>query len=218
MNARLDPTDGPAPAPLPVVPFAALAAQRWYAVPDLDVGGYAVANVDKPTADIDQRAGDRRVAWGLWEETARYVVALHNAHREALDELARTAAELNPEDYDEDSPEGKYDLAYDEGHRVGSISGREPLVVAIREAMDDAREAEDAAGLFDIIEGLAELVEHEPERPPLPDNLERVIYDATESIGWWDVAKFLAERPEAARSFLEQVDPDLLVAEEGPES
>jgi hypothetical protein len=55
--------------------------RRWYAVPDDLIGGWAVATVDRSTADIDVAGTDERVpvqmAWG--EVTARHLADLHNA-------------------------------------------------------------------------------------------------------------------------------------------
>lgn len=54
--------------------------QRWYAVPDDEVGGWAVANVNKPTGQIDPMSTRERVLLGFitWEEHAKWLVELHN--------------------------------------------------------------------------------------------------------------------------------------------
>lgn len=54
--------------------------QRWYAVPEDLVGGWACANVDLPASQIDVGNADHRVGVETWgERTARHVAELHNA-------------------------------------------------------------------------------------------------------------------------------------------
>lgn len=54
--------------------------QSWYAVVDDEVGGWAVANVNKPTSRIDPMTTRERVLVGFitWGEHARWIVELHN--------------------------------------------------------------------------------------------------------------------------------------------
>lgn len=54
--------------------------QRWYAVVDDTVGGYAVANVDKPTSEIDTRGQkERELVFAVTKAVADHIVQLHNA-------------------------------------------------------------------------------------------------------------------------------------------
>lgn len=202
-----------------LVTFDQLKGQQWFATVDNLVGGACVTNVDKPAAEIDTAAGERAMAWGVWPEFARYVAALHNAHRQAIAEMAKGAREIDPDDYDQDSREGRYDLAFDEGHAVGAALAVRPIVALIYEAcinavgvIESAPEIDHAAHLATILAGLGAAVEplntHQ-----LPADLEGTIHDATESIGWWEMAAFIAKRPAMAYQFLAEYAPELLVVE-----
>lgn len=53
--------------------------QRWYSVVDDTIGGYAVANVNKPSSEIDTRGQvEREIMWGVLKTVADHVVELHN--------------------------------------------------------------------------------------------------------------------------------------------
>jgi Protein of unknown function (DUF550) len=64
--------------------------QRWYAIPDTLIGGWAVATAPvEGTHVIDMANTDVRVMCETWgESTARHVADLHNAALEAADEPA----------------------------------------------------------------------------------------------------------------------------------
>lgn len=66
----------------PVAPLTAeeLWFQSWYAVVDDEVGGWAIATVDKPTSRIDPMTTRERVLVGFitWGEHAEWLVQLHN--------------------------------------------------------------------------------------------------------------------------------------------
>jgi hypothetical protein len=68
---------------------ARLRASRWYLVRDDEVGGWAVATVDRPTSTQDVDAGDRTMFYAVWEELGRDVVDAHNA---AVDRAAVDAS------------------------------------------------------------------------------------------------------------------------------
>lgn len=51
---------------------------RWYAVVDNLIGGYAISNVDKPTAELDHLKGEYDVATFMDFATAEHMVSLHN--------------------------------------------------------------------------------------------------------------------------------------------
>lgn len=201
------------------VTFDGLKAQPWFPQVDDLVGGAIVSNVDKPASSIDVEAGDRAMAWGVWPEFARYVAALHNAHRQALAEMAQGAREVDPDDYDQDSPEGKHDLAFDEGHAVGAATAVRPIVALIFETalnavgiLENTPGIDHAAHLATLIAGLSAAVEPLATHQ-LPADLKQEIYDASESIGWHELAEFLAKRPRAAYEFLAEYAPDRLVVE-----
>lgn len=61
---------------------ASLRTQRWYLVADDEVGGYALANRDAPTSQLDLDRGDRLVADVVHADLGRYLVALHDAYLE----------------------------------------------------------------------------------------------------------------------------------------
>ena len=204
--------------PTPVT-FEDLKAQRWFPQVDDLVGGAIVSNVDKPASSIDVEAGDRVMAWGVWPEFARHVAAVHNAHLAGLADLARMAQEVDPDDYDEGSPEGKYDLAFDEGHATGSATAVRPIVALIFETalnavgiLENTPGIDHAAHLATLIAGLSAAVEPLATHQ-LPADLKQEIYDASESIGWWELAEFLGKRPRAAYEFLAEYAPDRLVVE-----
>lgn len=203
----------------PVIPFAELATQRWFAQVNDLIGGAIVANVDKPASAIFPEPGERVLCDMIEPEVARYVVALHSAHLDALANLARSAEEIDPDDYDEDSPEGKHDLAYDEGHRCGMAHAAEPLLALIYEAcltaveiLEKTPQVDHAAHLTTLLGLLGQQVEPYRGRQ-LPDDLEQEIYDASEGIGWWDMARFITMRPAVAFEFLREYAPERLVTE-----
>jgi len=57
-----------------------LLAVPWFAVPNDEIGGWAIATVDQPTSQI-RPDGDEVVVFALFgeEQAARHIVALHNA-------------------------------------------------------------------------------------------------------------------------------------------
>lgn len=55
-------------------------SHRWHAVVNDLIGGWDVANVDKPTSELDHRVGEYSMACFMDERTAHYVAVLHNAH------------------------------------------------------------------------------------------------------------------------------------------
>lgn len=52
--------------------------QKWFVVKDDEVGGYAIANADKPTSHLDRFEHERTLAHFVWKEHAEYMVNLHN--------------------------------------------------------------------------------------------------------------------------------------------
>jgi len=87
--------------------LALLRAAPWYVVRDDEVGGWAVATVDRPTSEQDVDAGDRTMFYAVWEELARDVVTTHND----LLEL-RTADHLRPAALDVPPPSDRSYLAW----------------------------------------------------------------------------------------------------------
>ncbi len=51
---------------------------KWYAVENDLIGGWDVANVDKPTGAQDYDEGEYAVAWGLSYEVAKRLAYLLN--------------------------------------------------------------------------------------------------------------------------------------------
>lgn len=51
---------------------------RWYAVVDNLIGGYAISNVNKTTADMNHLEGEYEVASFMDQATAEHMVMLHN--------------------------------------------------------------------------------------------------------------------------------------------
>lgn len=56
-------------------------AERWYAQPDDEIGGWCVMNRDHPPSQLNRNADPdaRQVGNFLSEDIARHVVELHNA-------------------------------------------------------------------------------------------------------------------------------------------
>lgn len=61
----------------PPVTAAELWRRRWYLVPDDEVGGWAVATVNRPTSELPD-GRDRVLLYVIWEEHGRWLVAQHN--------------------------------------------------------------------------------------------------------------------------------------------
>lgn len=91
-DARLAPTGADA-AYAELV--ARLRRQPWYLVADDEVGGYALANRDVPTSQLDLDRGDRLVADVVHRDLGEHVAALHAAW---LDDLAVADAPAAPPD------------------------------------------------------------------------------------------------------------------------
>lgn len=60
------------------VNFRDLATIKWFAVLDDTVGGWAIANVNKPVSAHDPSKGEFSIGDFLDEPLARYIVAMHN--------------------------------------------------------------------------------------------------------------------------------------------
>lgn len=76
-----------------VPPASELAARRWYAVIDDEIGGYAIATVNKPTSMIDPiTTRDRVIAWFTYYEHADDVATRHNEKLEANDDRPQQQA------------------------------------------------------------------------------------------------------------------------------
>lgn len=58
--------------------MSAYMSQRWYAVVNDEIGGYAVANVDKPVSAHDLEQGERAIGEFFSEQAAKHVAELHN--------------------------------------------------------------------------------------------------------------------------------------------
>lgn len=147
--------------------FEQVRGQRWFAQLDDLVGGAIVATVDKPASSIDYEAGDRVLAWGIWAHTADHLVRLHNNYLTAMAAVEHAADPINPDDYDESSPEGKHDLAFDDGYREGMLDGMAALGARFAEIVEaacrEANQAKDQADLFDILARLHDVTHPEAE-------------------------------------------------------
>lgn len=55
----------------------------WYAVVDDLIGGWAVSNVNKTTAEMDFEQGEIEIASFASEEHARHIAELHNRSLES---------------------------------------------------------------------------------------------------------------------------------------
>lgn len=115
--------------------------QKWYAVTNDLIGGFAVANADKPCSALDHSAGEREIA-NFWSEQAcRLVVAAHNG--------AVERAEKEPEDYrllgwdEAKEVRSLLTLALVNGDQLvtyaGSLEGRLVTVLGMMISPDQAR-------------------------------------------------------------------------------
>lgn len=161
-------------------------ARRWFAVPDDTVGGWACATVDLPISEIDQRNTGERVAVDCWgEATARHLADLHNACLSGRIAWVRfgDSEPIKVENVVLSTPP-EVSLSTPSG--VGPVDGmamsamlsalpdasltlsgkfnsaaeeeRDQLKEAIIAAYEEAKDAEDASSLFDIIRCLSDLV------------------------------------------------------------
>lgn len=64
--------------------------QRWYIVIDDQVGGYAIANVDKDyTSELDWTQGDTTIGEFISEEVALLIVKQQNLRLDIREEIER---------------------------------------------------------------------------------------------------------------------------------
>ncbi len=71
--------------------------ERWYAVVNDLVGGWAVATVDRPLSEIDTKSRTVVVvADFVSEEAARYIATLHNLNKGFTDVLQRVITSDEP--------------------------------------------------------------------------------------------------------------------------
>lgn len=64
--------------------------QRWYIVIDDQVGGYAIANVDKDyTSELDWTQGDTTIGEFISEEVALFIVKQQNLRLDIREEIER---------------------------------------------------------------------------------------------------------------------------------
>lgn len=72
----------------PSVRYLAVFDQKWYPVVNDLIGGWAASNVDKPLSQQDHSVGREDGQWCIAEfmdeQTARYIVDLHNRSKSFL--------------------------------------------------------------------------------------------------------------------------------------